>query len=98
MTTTYVLFIQGGGRGAHSEDAALADSLKRTLGPEYIVRFPEMPGEAAIARSLSILGHPLVVEAFVRKNIDRRNPQFVALAEDRVIGWCDMGLLFEAMA
>lgn len=28
-------------------------------------------------------------EAFVRNNIDRRNPQFVALAEERVIGWCD---------
>jgi predicted alpha/beta hydrolase family esterase len=41
-----VLFIQGGGKGAHSEDAALADSLKRALGTEYVVRFPRMPGEA----------------------------------------------------
>ena len=44
--TTCVLFIQGGGKGAHSEDAPLADSLKRTLGPEYEVRFPQMPGES----------------------------------------------------
>ena len=46
MTTTCVLFIQGGGKGAHSEDAPLADSLKRALGPKYDVRFPRMPGEA----------------------------------------------------
>jgi uncharacterized protein len=43
---TYVLFIQGGGKGAHSEDAALADSLRRALGAEYVIRFPRMPGEA----------------------------------------------------
>ena len=46
MTTACVLFIQGGGKGAHSEDAPLADSLKRALGPKYDVRFPRMPGEA----------------------------------------------------
>ena len=46
MTTTCVLFIQGGGRGAHSEDAPLAESMKRALGPKYDVRFPRMPGEA----------------------------------------------------
>ena len=43
---TDVLFIQGGGKGAHSEDAALADSLERALGPPYAVRFPRMRGEA----------------------------------------------------
>jgi len=43
---TGVLFVQGGGKGAHSEDAPLADSLKRALGPEYDVRFPRMPDEA----------------------------------------------------
>jgi predicted alpha/beta hydrolase family esterase len=46
MTTTYVLFIQGGGKGAHAVDAALAESLKRALGADYDVRFPRMPGEA----------------------------------------------------
>lgn len=42
---TCVLFIQGGGQGAYHEDAPLADSLKRALGPEYDVRYPQMPGE-----------------------------------------------------
>jgi uncharacterized protein len=46
MTATYVLFVQGGGKGAHDEDAALAESLKRALGHEYEVHFPRMPGEA----------------------------------------------------
>ena len=46
MTTTCVLFIQGGGKNAHTEDAPLANSLRRALGPEYDVRFPRMPGEA----------------------------------------------------
>jgi uncharacterized protein len=40
------LFIQGGGKGAHAEDKLLADSLKRTLGPEYDVRYPRMPDES----------------------------------------------------
>jgi uncharacterized protein len=44
--TTGVLFIQGGGKGAHSEDAPLAESLKRALGADYDVRFPQMPHEA----------------------------------------------------
>jgi uncharacterized protein len=43
--TTCVLFIQGGGKGAHALDAALADSLKRALGLGYDVRFPRMPDE-----------------------------------------------------
>jgi predicted alpha/beta hydrolase family esterase len=46
MTMTCVLFVQGGGKGAHSEDAPLASSLERALGPKYDVRFPRMPGEA----------------------------------------------------
>lgn len=41
-----VLFIQGGGEGAHSEDAPLAGSLKKALGTEYDVRYPRMPGES----------------------------------------------------
>jgi len=41
-----VLFIQGGGKGAHAADAPLANSLKRALGPNYAVRFPRMPREA----------------------------------------------------
>jgi hypothetical protein len=43
---THVLFIQGGGEGAHEQDALLAESLQKTLGDEYDVRFPPMPGES----------------------------------------------------
>jgi predicted alpha/beta hydrolase family esterase len=44
--TTCVLFIQGGGAGAHAVDASLAASLRRALGDGYDVRFPVMPDEA----------------------------------------------------
>ncbi len=44
--TTCVLFIQGGGEGAHVVDERLAASLQRALGADYEVRFPEMPDEA----------------------------------------------------
>ena len=46
MTKTDVLFVQGGGKGAHHEDTALAASLERALGDEYEVHFPRMPNEA----------------------------------------------------
>ena len=42
-----VLFIQGGGAGAHDDwDNKLVDSLRRELGPSYDVRYPRMPNEA----------------------------------------------------
>ena len=42
-----VLFIQGGGAGAHDEwDNKLVDSLRRELGSGYDVRYPRMPNEA----------------------------------------------------
>lgn len=44
--STCVLFIQGGGDGAHSEDKLLATSLKRALGPNYDVHYPLMPDES----------------------------------------------------
>lgn len=41
-----VLFIQGGGAGAHDEwDAKLVESLRRELGGGYEVRYPRMPDE-----------------------------------------------------
>ena len=41
-----VLFIQGAGAGAHDEwDSKLVESLKRELGPQYEVRYPNMPAE-----------------------------------------------------
>jgi predicted alpha/beta hydrolase family esterase len=46
VTATCVLFVQGGGKGAHSEDAPLANSLQRALGPRYDLHFPRMPAEA----------------------------------------------------
>jgi len=42
-----VLFIQGGGKGAHDEwDAKLVESLARELGPNYEIRYPRLPQEA----------------------------------------------------
>jgi len=41
-----ILFIQGGGVGAHDEwDDKLVDSLSRKLGEKYEVRYPRMPDE-----------------------------------------------------
>ena len=48
-----ILFIQGGGAGAHDEwDDKLVESLRRELGREYEVRYPRMPdeGEPSYAR------------------------------------------------
>jgi predicted alpha/beta hydrolase family esterase len=43
--TTRVVFLQGGGAGAHDADALLADSLSRHLGQGFAVDFPRMPVE-----------------------------------------------------
>lgn len=44
--TWQVLFIQGGGAGAHDGwDSKLSDSLRRELGDRYEVRYPRMPDE-----------------------------------------------------
>lgn len=41
-----ILFIQGGGEGAHDEwDDKLVDSLRRELGDRFEVRYPRMPAE-----------------------------------------------------
>jgi len=41
-----VLFIQGGGQGAHDEwDSKLVESLSRALGPSYEILYPNMPDE-----------------------------------------------------
>lgn len=45
MTTQPLLFIQGGGQGAHAADAVLAASLQQALGTGYEVCFPRMRGE-----------------------------------------------------
>jgi predicted alpha/beta hydrolase family esterase len=42
-----VLFVQGGGEGAHDEwDNKLVDSLRRELGSDCKIRYPHMPNEA----------------------------------------------------
>jgi len=42
-----VLFIQGGGKGAHDEwDSKLVASLARELGPDCEIRYPRLPKEA----------------------------------------------------
>lgn len=46
LMTQQVLFVQGGGTGAHDEwDNELVDSLARALGARYDVRYPRMPNE-----------------------------------------------------
>ena len=45
--TKQILFIQGGGAGAHDDwDSKLAASLARELGQGYDIRYPRMPNEA----------------------------------------------------
>ena len=66
-----VLFIQGGGAGAHDEwDGKLAESLRRELGGGHEVRYPRMPDEgnpsyarwsAAIRREMADLDDGAVV-------------------------------------
>jgi uncharacterized protein len=68
MTT--VIFVQGGGPGAHAEDALLAESLRSHLGEGYTVEFPLMPDEGdpdparwspAIAAAIEHATAPLVL-------------------------------------
>ena len=69
--TRQILFIQGGGAGAHDVwDAKLVESLRRELGMGHEVRYPRMPDEgdpayarwsAAIRRELTDLDDGAVV-------------------------------------
>ena len=46
MTSRQILFVQGGGAGAHDQwDNRLVDSLTAALGDGYSVRYPYMPDE-----------------------------------------------------
>jgi predicted alpha/beta hydrolase family esterase len=66
-----VLFVQGGGEGAHDEwDNTLVDNLQRALGAEWEVRYPRMPNEgdpkysawkAALGRELDALDDGAIV-------------------------------------
>ena len=69
--TRQILYIQGGGAGAHDEwDDKLVESLRRELGGGYEVRYPRMPDEgdpsyarwsAAIRREMADLDDGAVV-------------------------------------
>ena len=69
--TGQILFIQGGGAGAHDGwDDKLCDDLRRVLGDGYDVRYPRMPAEddptyaswgAAIRREMAGLNDGAVV-------------------------------------
>lgn len=50
-------------------------------------------------RYLAFLEAPPLAEteAFVRKNIAQRNPQFGAVSDSRVIGWCDISPMERAV-
>jgi pimeloyl-ACP methyl ester carboxylesterase len=68
--TRQILFVQGGGAGAHDEwDDKLVKSLRRELGDGYEVRYPRMPDEGdpgcarwstAIRREMADLGDDAV--------------------------------------
>jgi pimeloyl-ACP methyl ester carboxylesterase len=71
VRTRQILFIQGGGAGAHDDwDGKLFDSLRRELGDRCEVRYPRMPVEddpsyarwsAAIRREMTALDDGAVV-------------------------------------
>jgi uncharacterized protein len=67
---TSIVFIQGGGAGAHEADAKLARSLGLELGDEFPVDFPMMPDQGdpdydrwqpVIAEAISRASAPAVV-------------------------------------
>src|SRR5262245_60364807 len=68
----HVLFIRGaGGDQAQAEDALLVDSLRKALGPDYEVSYPEMPDDEApdsdwmdlIAKELAKTPGPVILVA-----------------------------------
>jgi predicted alpha/beta hydrolase family esterase len=70
MKQRRVLFIHGGGGEAFEGDGALVRSLRRALGPDFRVEYPEMPDGAApeygewsarISRELSALDGEMIL-------------------------------------
>ncbi|KQW42466.1 MULTISPECIES: alpha/beta hydrolase [unclassified Roseateles] len=94
MTKKHVLFIQGGGEGAHAADAPLAASLRQALGDGYEVHYPRMHGEddpslepwkAQIAAELSplrgavtLVGHSLGGSMLLRYLAEQTPPVPIA--------------------
>lgn len=67
-----VLFVQGGGDGAHDVDAKLVESLRKALGQGYDIRYPEMPNESKpdysswklhLIKEITALGDDLILVA-----------------------------------
>jgi serine hydrolase len=72
MLNRQILFVQGGGEGAHSEDQVLATYLTSALAPEYAVRYPKFSGledvaygrwKAEMEAELRGFGEPRIVVA-----------------------------------
>ena len=90
MTVTrQILFIQGGGAGAHDEwDDKLVESLRRELGVGHEIRYPHMPDEgdptyarwsAAIRREMADLDDGAVVARWGASTVSRTAPgNFIA--------------------
>jgi predicted alpha/beta hydrolase family esterase len=90
-----VVFLQGGGAGAHAEDQALASSLESLLGAGYHVRYPAMPGEGdpdygrwkpAIARELDasrgdlfLVAHSVGAPMLLRYLAEEQAPEIAGL-------------------
>lgn len=67
-----ILFVQGAGEGAHSEDELLATSLQKALAAQYRVSYPRFSGlehvvydtwQQEMATELAASGHPDIVVA-----------------------------------
>lgn len=86
-----VLFIQGGGDGAYAEDAKLVESLRRELGDDYAVVYPQMPDEgspdydawkakisqelAALNGEIILIGHSVGGYILVKYLSEENDPQ-----------------------
>jgi uncharacterized protein len=84
-----VLFVQGGGEGAHEADAKLAANLQSKLGPDYSVHCPKMPNEAspdfaawtrhlsealaALGRGAILVGHSLGASILIKLLVEMEN-------------------------
>src|SRR6185503_20916296 len=83
----------GPGRRRGSAPRSAMASRVVPIAEEHIASFRAALDDVARERRFLIFleAPPLEeVRAFVRHNIRKRNPAFVALAADEVIGWCDV--------
>ncbi|MCM2291166.1 GNAT family N-acetyltransferase [Allorhizobium sp. BGMRC 0089] len=71
----------------------MSEIVIEAMQPAYIESFREaLDSVAKERRYLSLLEAPPLerAEAFVRGQLEKGNPQFVALDNERVVGWCDI--------